>query len=361
MKELFKEIIKKVKEASLLKKVFSLLVVAVYIFIMVICFRKVNVEVITPGVVNNPLSAVTINTEEENKYIGTIGVYTYKRISLIQYWLSKNDKQMSIYEINESTDLNSKEELAQGIITKDNSVINALIVAYKAASKIDSNITIEEDGLYKGLTVSAIYKYAVTDLKVGDLIKTVNGEKFNSLTDFNKLCSNLANEHDYIRFSVIRGDSEKEIECYANIIERTVDGKKAKYLGLSLDDTFSAPVTNPTYTINNNHTSIGPSGGAMTALAFYNKLVSFDVTKGKKIVGTGTIDAYGNLGRIGGIEQKIITAINYKVDIFFVDANDYEDAKKAYDTHNGKFELVSVANFSDILEYLDKIEVAEEK
>lgn len=344
-----------------MKKILFIIIIAIYVFMMVICFKKVNVEVVTPGVINNPLSAVTIDTEEENKYIGTIGIYTYKKISLIQYWLSKNDDQMTLYDINESTNLSSKEELNQGIITKDNSVINALIVAYREAAKFDSNITINEDELYKGVTVNAIYKYAKTDLIVGDLIKTVNGETFKNLSEFNQLCSKNKNEHDYIRFSVIRGNTEKEIECYANIIERTVNGEKGKYLGISVDDSYLAPVTNPTYTINNDHTSIGPSGGAMTALAFYNKLVSFDVTRGKKIVGTGTIDAYGNIGRIGGVEQKIVTAINYKVDIFFVDAYDYEVAKKAYNKHSGNFELVPVTVFSDILDYLEKVQVTEAK
>lgn len=359
MKILFNELLKKIKEASVFKKILSIILVAIYIFILVICFKKVNVEVITPGVINNPLSSATIDTENENSYIGTIGIYTYKRISLIQYWLAKNDNEMMIYNINKNTDLSSKEELSQGIIMKDNSVINALIVAYRAASLIDNSIKISENNLYLGVTVSAIYNYSDTDLKVNDLITKVNGESFTNLQEFSELCSKMKNERDYIKFSVERND--KTIECFAKIKEvENSNGEKYKSIGISVDSTYAAPLTTPTYTINNEHTSIGPSGGAMTALAFYNKLVSFDVTKGKKVVGTGTIDADGILGQIGGVEQKIVTAKNYGIDIFFVDALDYDDAKKAYDLYNCEFELVSVEKFSDILDYLEKIEMEEE-
>lgn len=361
MKILLKEIFKNIKEASLIKKIFSVLIVALYIFILVICFKKVDVEVATPGVINNPLSSATIDTENENSYIGTIGIYTYKRISLIQYWLAKGDNEMALYDINKNTDLSSKEEQNQGIIMKDNSVISALIVAYRAASLIDDSITISEEDLYLGVTVSAIYSYSDTDLKVGDLITKVNGESFNNLQEFNELCSKTKNERDYIQFSVEREGKDKEIECYAKIKEvENSNGEKYKAIGISVDSTYAAPLTTPTYTINNDHTSIGPSGGAMTALAFYNKLVSFDVTRGKKVVGTGTIDADGVLGQIGGVEQKIVTAKNYGIDIFFVDALDYDDAKAAYDLYDCKFELVSVEKFSDILDYLETIEMEEE-
>lgn len=54
----------------------------------------------------------------------------------------------------------------------------------------------------------------------------------------------------------------------------------------------------------------------MMSLAIYNYLTENDITHGLKIAGTGTIDADGNVGTIGGIEYKIKGAIKNKVDVF---------------------------------------------
>lgn len=54
----------------------------------------------------------------------------------------------------------------------------------------------------------------------------------------------------------------------------------------------------------------------MTTLEIYNSLTDDDLTKGYKIVGTGTIDMEGNVGMIGGVKYKLKGAIKKKADIF---------------------------------------------
>lgn len=53
----------------------------------------------------------------------------------------------------------------------------------------------------------------------------------------------------------------------------------------------------------------GPSGGQILALAIYDKLTPGSLTGGEKIAGTGTVDAEGVIGPIGGIRQKMYGAI----------------------------------------------------
>ena len=92
---------------------------------------------------------------------------------------------------------------------KDNSITCALINAYREASKINPQVTIENiDSLYKGVTVATIYNYAKTQLKIGDLIVAVNGEKFQNYEEFREICSRLQNDHNYLSFSVVRDDKE---------------------------------------------------------------------------------------------------------------------------------------------------------
>lgn len=61
----------------------------------------------------------------------------------------------------------------------------------------------------------------------------------------------------------------------------------------------------------------GPSAGFMFAMEIYNRLIPGDLTKGYRIAGTGTIDAKGNIGVIGGIRHKVAAAHGEKADIFF--------------------------------------------
>lgn len=52
----------------------------------------------------------------------------------------------------------------------------------------------------------------------------------------------------------------------------------------------------------------GPSAGMMYALGVINKLTPQDETGGKTIAGTGTIDKKGQVGKIGGIQLKMLAA-----------------------------------------------------
>jgi PDZ domain-containing protein len=52
----------------------------------------------------------------------------------------------------------------------------------------------------------------------------------------------------------------------------------------------------------------GPSAGTMFSLAVYDTLTPGPLTGGQQIAGTGTIDAKGTVGPIGGIRQKLVGA-----------------------------------------------------
>ena len=53
----------------------------------------------------------------------------------------------------------------------------------------------------------------------------------------------------------------------------------------------------------------GPSAGMMFALGIVDKVTPGEMTGGKNFAGTGTIDADGNVGPIGGIRQKLYSAL----------------------------------------------------
>jgi Lon-like protease len=72
----------------------------------------------------------------------------------------------------------------------------------------------------------------------------------------------------------------------------------------------------------------GPSAGLMFTLGIIDKLRPADLTGGKIIAGTGTIDDDGNVGPIGGIPQKLVGAKEAGAQIFLVPKDNCAEALK---------------------------------
>ncbi|WP_261559933.1 YlbL family protein [Frankia tisae] len=71
----------------------------------------------------------------------------------------------------------------------------------------------------------------------------------------------------------------------------------------------------------------GPSAGLMFAMGIVDLLTPGPLTGGKTIAGTGTITAAGEVGPIGGIQQKILGAKASGASIFLVPAANCADAR----------------------------------
>ncbi len=94
----------------------------------------------------------------------------------------------------------------------------------------------------------------------------------------------------------------------------------------------------------------GPSAGLMFSLAIYDTLTEGSMTGGRRIAGTGTIDAEGKVGSIGGIQQKIAGARMAGSELFLVPAANCADAAGA---NNGDMRLAKVASFDDALSAIE--------
>jgi Lon-like protease len=98
----------------------------------------------------------------------------------------------------------------------------------------------------------------------------------------------------------------------------------------------------------------GPSAGLMFVLEILNQLTSGDITRGRLIAGTGTIDTNEQIGRIGGVFQKVIAAERAGAEFFIVPKGNYEEAKQAV----SDIELVPVSTLQDVLDFLERISPA---
>ncbi|MFE2728971.1 PDZ domain-containing protein [Kitasatospora sp. NPDC059327] len=72
----------------------------------------------------------------------------------------------------------------------------------------------------------------------------------------------------------------------------------------------------------------GPSAGLMFSLGIIDKLTPEDLTGGRFVAGTGTIDDAGTVGPIGGISMKLIAAREAGAQYFFTPAANCAEAGK---------------------------------
>ncbi|MGN6161629.1 MAG: YlbL family protein [Marmoricola sp.] len=99
-------------------------------------------------------------------------------------------------------------------------------------------------------------------------------------------------------------------------------------LALSQQFRFPFPIT-----INIPDSIMGPSAGMMFALTIYDKLTPGSLTHGHDIAGTGTIDASGAVGPIGGIAQKVRGAQRDGAQLFLAPASNCDELRHATYDH----------------------------
>ncbi|WP_433434098.1 YlbL family protein [Nonomuraea sp. CA-141351] len=73
----------------------------------------------------------------------------------------------------------------------------------------------------------------------------------------------------------------------------------------------------------------GPSAGLMFSLGIFDKLTPGELTGGRLIAGTGTMEPSGQVGAIGGIAQKMVGAKNSGATVFLTPADNCAEAMKA--------------------------------
>lgn len=220
------------------------------------------------------------------------------------------------------------------------SYANATILAYEKAGK---EVTITDSELF----VLHVYEEAKTTLKVGDELISAEGVEIHSREDLLKVISEKEVGEE-IALEVFH--SGKTYTRTAEVLEVS----DVKIIGIVPYEIRSYE-TNPAIKISYGNSESGPSGGLMVTLAIYNALIEKDITGGKVIVGTGTIDSEGNVGEIGGVEYKLKGAVAKKADIFFVPAGEnYEEAIEIKKKKKYNITIVPVSTFEEALQYLEE-------
>lgn len=193
-------------------------------------------------------------------------------------------------------------------------------------------------------------------LHAGDVIKAVDGTAVRQPEDVAKLVTRHKPGQD-VTFTVIPAKAAaaaekagKEPEGTEKITLTTAKAPKENraIVGIQAgtDHTFPFDIDIKLADVG------GPSAGLMFSLGIVDKLTPGQLTGGKFVAGTGTIDDKGKVGPIGGINMKLVGARNAGARYFLTPADNCKSA--ASDTPDG-LTLVRVKTIDDAKKSLDRI------
>ena len=330
----------------LLKKKYELILYTLLLLgVCLISFIQVEYNLTAPGYNNEVSDFITIEgAYEPEGTIHTTSVIVVREMSVLQKWIADNEPSARVSEVPQYYDyVDDLDDIeVMGYQMKDDSLANALLNAL-LLSEIDVEYRVEE-------VVYLIYNYMTPDtLEIGDIVVSINGK---SVLEATEELNELACE-ETAEFNIIRDEEPMSFTLTKNYYNETLCG-----FGAFIDPLTTIESAGVEYEFNAGRTS-GPSGGILQSLYIFNKLTPNDITGGLKIAGTGTIDAEGNIGRVGGINQKVITSAWNGIDIFFVpnlsdsDSDNYNQAVAALETINTDMVIVPIAEFSDAIDYLE--------
>ncbi len=89
----------------------------------------------------------------------------------------------------------------------------------------------------------------------------------------------------------------------------------------------------------------GPSAGLAMTLAVLDRLSPGELTGGAKIATTGTIEADGTVGPVGGVKQKTLAVKAAGAKLFLVPADEYDEAR----AHAGRMQVEPVRSLDEAL------------
>jgi len=160
-------------------------------------------------------------------------------------------------------------------------------------------------------------------LRVGDVVQSIDGTPVYSAAGILAVSSSKDRTRTF-RLDIRRGGQAQQVTLGR---KPSADGSGRLVFGVelgSVKSTAKVQITLDPAVIG------GPSAGLMFSLGVYDRLTAGNVTGSTVVAGTGTIDAAGQVGPIGGIQQKMYAATHaFHARVFLAPAGDCADTKGA--------------------------------
>ena len=346
-----------------MKKRNPIILLFIVVIVLALGFYPMESYISKPGGAYELDPFVEVEGGDEDD-IGSLSLLTIAlaKATPLTYAYAKITGSQKIYKANEirQEDEDEKEYNVRQLKLMSNSQFNAITVAYDRANK---PYTVTNNGIF---IFNVVDKSAADGiLEAGD--KIVQMDNIEDLTEAS-IRTYLADkiEGDIIRLKVEREGEQIDKE----VVLKAIPGVLEKP-GIGISYTADQKVeTSPDVDINSEDIG-GPSAGLMFTLEILNQLLPNDITKGYNIAGTGEMGPDGTVGRIGGIDLKVIAADKKDMEIMFAPDDDidptilannpglttnYEEALKSARKIGTKMKIVPVKTIDDALAYLEQLE-----
>ncbi|MFF0741477.1 PDZ domain-containing protein [Streptomyces sp. NPDC004111] len=193
-------------------------------------------------------------------------------------------------------------------------------------------------------------------LHAGDVIKEVDGKKVTEPGDVSQLVTRRK-PGEKVVFTVVPAKdaaaAEKAHKDPTTSEKVSVTTKRAEDNGRAIVGIQAGTDHTFPFTIDIKLADVGgPSAGLMFSLGIVDKLTPGDMTGGRFVAGTGTIDEKGKVGPIGGIQMKLVGARKAGAEYFLTPAENCATA--AADVPDG-LTLVKVNTIDDALKSMEGI------
>ena len=201
-------------------------------------------------------------------------------------------------------------------------------------------------GYFKAFGVTAVSSDGASKgkLRPGDALVSVDGKSADTYAKLKAILSTLSPGN---RVSVVVQRQQGGQRTETITLGKPVQGAKGASLGIGVNGQAQclAPYE---IKLGLGNDIGGPSAGLMFALGIMDKLGT-DLTFGRVIAGTGTIDDTGAVGAIGGIQLKMIGARRTGATVFLAPADNCKDVRGAIPSG---LKVISVDTLSHAVQYL---------
>lgn len=310
------------------------------IVFVVICTWPVNYYIVIGGGISDISDRVVVENGDSSDGSFNLSYVSELKGTTLSYLLSyvmPHWKRVSMDDYKYTTDEDYQDIEFRSELDLLSSNSNAIYYAYQLA---DTPCEVVKTDVY------VIVKFPEYDnpLEVGDKLLKVNGVLCANLVEFQEAIQKV--EGNSVCVTVLRDG--KEMELTSKLYEE----ENRKVLGVGLQSVTTYDV-DPEVEFQFEKNESGPSAGLITTLSIYDQLTKGDLTKGKLIAGTGTIEADGSIGQIGEVEYKLLGAVDGGAQVFLVPAGEnYQDCKKMKKDENLDIKLISVKNIDDAIKKL---------
>lgn len=302
-----------------------------------------------PGVVKATQPLVTVSGHRSYRSEGEIMFTTVSErratpFLLFRAWLDDTMDAVPEDVANPTGDREEETLLEQELM--DRSKLVALTVAFDT---LDMPLEITGTGAFVQ-QVSEEFP-AAEFIEPGDVITSIDGSAVATVDDVRPLIADRQAGDEVVVGLRPRGGSETEEVTVA--LGRNADDPSRGYLGVLLQ-TADENVELPFDVELDSGSVIGPSAGLAWTLGVIDRLTPGDLTGGRRVAVTGTIDASGVVGPIGGIAQKVAGAQREGATLFlYPDDTPRDELRRARRIAGDDLDMQPVGSVDDALRLLD--------